>query len=506
MKKQIETEAIFSVGKLFPQDVEAEKMILGAILINSDAIYDVSDELMPEYFYKEEHKHIYTAMMSLTKIGDPIDLVTLLRELRQAKTLEFVGGPAYIASLTDRIASSANIEAHARIVKEMYLKRLLITEATGIITESYNDSDLFICVEKAESMIDHVTNVVINNKEIKLVGDLSKKVDDQIQERINNFSKGIVTAIPTGIRLLDYHLYGGWQKSDFVILGGRPGMGKTAAMIKFALSAAEKGKPVAFFQLEMSASRMYERFVCSITNIDYRNLKTGELSEQEKEDFKLAMEYLKSLPIYIDDSPKQTIQQIWTKCKRLKAKGQCELVIIDYLQLLDVESGVNKQYNRQQLVGEASRNCKLMAKDLNLPLIVGCQLNRASTGRGNKEPDLSDLREAGNLEQDADIVIFPHRPAYYKEEGFEILSQSGEFVKGNGVFIFAKYREGETGKVSFSYNKSLSKISDWSEIDGAPDEFTKSIQQRLVNRKYNIVNQNKENKVRSIPINTEFEY
>lgn len=506
MKKDKKENVILfdQLGRLAPQDVEAEIMILGAILINSDAIYDVLDELRPEYFYKEAHQYIYTSFLQLIEQSSPIDLLTVTNNLRDNKSLELVGGVVYVAELTNRIASSANIEAHARIIKEKFIKRELIKRSSEIIKASYDNDDLCDCMDLADEMLDSITNTITSNKDVQHIAVNSDTVIIDIEKRKDDFEHDRITAIPTGIKELDYELYGGWQNSDYVIIGGRPGMGKTAFMMKFALAAAEFGKHVVIFELEMTKKKLIERLLAAVTMVQPRNIKTGDLQQYEVDELKRGMEYLNKLPIYIDNQKSISANQIKAKIKRLKSKGLCDIVFIDYLQLVDIDNGANKNYNREQNVAAASRTIKLCTTDFDIPIIVGCQLNRAAESTANKKPSLKDLRESGAIEQDADIVLFPHRPAHYKESGYEEVLSNG-MVKEFGNLIFGKYREGGTGEINFTCNKSLTKITSYCENDDIPDEFLRTIEYRI-NRLKNI-KENKEpvNAVKSLPLNVEFD-
>ena len=289
MKKQKEVILYDQLGEIAPHNIDAEIFVLGAVLINKDAIYSVIDELQPEYFYKEAHQHIFKAFVELTNSGDPIDLLTVTTNLRAKQLLEFVGGPAYIVSLTDRIASAANIEVHSRIIKETFIKRHLITKSSNIIQLAYDQSDLGECLSLSDDLVDSVTNIITSNKDVQHISKKSNDVITDIEQRKENFENNRITAIPTGIRNLDFELYGGWQNSDFIIIGGRPGMGKTAFMLKFALAAAENGKHVVFFQLEMTKKKLIERLLASVTNVKPRKIKSGNLSEYEIEELKKGM-------------------------------------------------------------------------------------------------------------------------------------------------------------------------------------------------------------------------
>lgn len=503
-KKVHEDANIYFAGRLTPQNVEMEQAVLGAILINSEAINEVIDEIKSEYFYKECHQFIYTAMCELVDAGSPIDLLTVVNQLRKNKALESAGGPSYIATLTHRIASSANIAYHCKDIKITYIKRKLIQQSIELTKDAYeNDVDIDSLIFRADLMLDEATNVNYKSNEIKHISDIALDAEKETIQRFKNREDGINSCVPTGLKQLDSELCGGWRKTELVILAGRPGMGKTAATIKFAIAAAESGIPTAIFELEMSRVRLYDRILLSLTNVDSRRYKEGTLTDGEFNEIKKAREYISQLPIYIDDNPNCTVNYIRATSKKLKKKGQCEIVFIDYLQLIDVESGSNKNYNREQLIGGASRKLKLMAKEVDIPVIVDCQLSRAVQGRASKKPILSDLRESGAIEQDADIVIFQYRPEYYKEDGFVRTDECGRFLCGNGFLLIEKNREGGICEIPYAYNRTLTKMWDWSD-EVNYEELTMSIFDRI-DKKNDVKNIREYNANRMIEPNSSFD-
>lgn len=451
-------------GKLPPQDIEMEIAVLGAILINYGSIIDVRDKLESEFFYKEAHQHIYSIMCKLFDNSKPIDLLTVVNQLRTENLLEFVGGPSYIAKLTTRVASAVNIEYHAKIIKECFIKRNLITNAMQIIEFSYEKEELSEIIGVVENMIDSASKLAYSSREIKHVSKVLDDVEIDLQNRIDYFSKGKMPGITTGLKGLD-KVTKGWQKGNLIIEAGRPGMGKTAVSLKHAISAAKAGDPVCIFSMEMSDIRLVDRLIIGLTGINPDNYREGNITNGERFLINKAKEILNSLPIYIDDNPVCTTNYVRNCCKRMKAKGQCSLIIIDYLQLTDVETGTNKQYNREQQITKVSRAYKVIAKELDVPLILLCQLSRAVENRGSKKPQLSDLRESGSIEQDADVVIFLYRPEYYGEEGYVIYDERGHFKHGVGYLVVAKQREGPLTDVPFSYNRSLTQLWDQDERD-----------------------------------------
>lgn len=449
------------LGKLTPQDVEIEIAVLGALMINSDAIFEINDKLKSEHFYKEAHQYIYSAISELSAKNKAVDLLTVINQLRANNLLEFVGGPSYVASLTNRVASSANIEYHVEIILACYIRRQVIKATSEIIKKAYeNGEELDSILLLIENLLEDVSKATYSNKEVQHVSSVLVEAEKDLNKRIEFHKKGKMPGITTGFKELDNKTKG-WQKNNLIIEAARPGMGKTAVMLKHALSAAKTGVHVCIFSMEMNDIRLVDRLLIGMTGIDADNYRGGNLAESDLIAFQKAKEYLSTLPIYIDDNPICTTNYVRTVSKRLKAKGKCGMILIDYLQLTDVETGTNKQYNREQQISKVSRAYKVIAKELDVPLILLCQLSRAVETRGSKKPILSDLRESGSIEQDADVVIFLYRPEYYKEEGYTYTDERGNFLYGEGFLVIAKQREGPLCDVSFSYNRSLTQLWDW---------------------------------------------
>lgn len=444
-------------GKLTPQAVDFEMAILGAIMINSDAVGEVIDVLTPSMFYKESHQHIYTAVRELFKESQPIDLLTVTNYLRQKKLLEFVGGPSYIASLTNRVASSANIEYHSRIVMEKYVLRSLITTCSSIIKEAYDDSrDVLSLLDQAET---ELFGIVENNfkRESKELTEIVRKALDELIQIRN--SEEVYHGVPTGIRAIDERI-GGWQKSDLVIIAARPGMGKTSFVLSIARNAAiDYAKPVAFFSLEMSATQIVHRLFSIETGIDSEKISKGKLDETEWIQLTNKIGNLNNANLIIDDTPALTVFDLRAKCRRLKHQHDIQLVIVDYLQLMQGSNEKEKgKGTREQEISYISRSLKALAKELSIPVIALSQLSRAVETRANssKRPMLSDLRESGSIEQDADMVLFIYRPEYYKLDTFEDDSIS----QGRADIMFEKNRHGATGNVRVRFESRYTKFSD----------------------------------------------
>jgi len=458
-------------GKLTPQAVDFEMAILGAIMINSDAVGEVIDTLTPQMFYKEAHQHIYTAVRELFKNSEPIDLLTVTNYLRKNKLLEFVGGPSYIATLTQRVASSANIEYHARIVMEKYVLRSLITTCSSIIKESYDDSkDVLQLLDEAET---ELFGIVENNfkRESKELTEVVRRALDELIQMRN--SDDAYQGVPTGIRAIDEKI-GGWQKSDLVILAARPGMGKTSFVLSIARNAAiDYSKPVAFFSLEMSATQIVHRLFSIETGIDSERISKGKLDEVEWVQLTNKIGNLSSANLIIDDTPALSVFDLRAKCRRLKHQHDIQLVIIDYLQLM--QGGTEKDKGkgtREQEISYISRSLKALAKELNIPVIALSQLSRAVETRsgGTKRPLLSDLRESGSIEQDADMVLFIYRPEYYKLDTFE----DDTISQGRADIMFEKNRHGATGNVRVRFESRYTKFSD---IDNRENDNTFTLPQ-----------------------------
>ncbi len=452
-------------GRLTPQAVELEIAVLGALMITTDSIFEIKDRLKSEHFYKEAHQLIYSAICSLSEKNKAIDLLTVVNQLKSTKSLEFVGGPAYIASLTQRVASAAHIDYHAEIIIASYIRRQVINTSSNIIKNAYESGEeLNSLLVLVENLLDDISKATYSNKEIQHVSSVLVEAEKDLNNRIDLHKVGKMSGITTGFKELDKKTKG-WQKNNLIIEAARPGMGKTAVMLKHAISAAKSGESVCIFSMEMTDTRLVDRLLIGMSGINADNYREGNLTENDLILFQKAKEYLATLPIYIDDNPVCTTNYVRTVCKKLKAKGKCSMILVDYLQLTDVESGANKQYNREQQITKVSRDYKVIAKEIDVPLILLCQLSRAVETRGSKKPILSDLRESGSIEQDADVVIFLYRPEYYGEEGYTYTDERGNFLYGEGYLVIAKQREGPLCDVSFSYNRSLTQLWDWSDRD-----------------------------------------
>lgn len=449
-------------GKLQPQAVELEEAVLGALMLDKNAITVVADILKPESFYKEAHVMIFDAIRHLYSIAEPIDILTVTAELRKRGELDLVGGAYYITSLTNRVASSANIEYHARIIAQKYIQRELIRIATEVQKEAYEESaDAFELLDSAERKLFEVSQGNIK-KDYKKMNAVLK---DAIKEIESLKSKeGGLTGIPSGFTKLD-RVTSGFQRSDLVIIAARPGMGKTAFVLSLARNASLLSDPpraIGIFSLEMSSRQLVTRMISAEAEITGEKLKRGNLADHEWQQLNSKIARLSEAPIFIDDTPALSVFELRSKCRRLKEQHNIEMVIIDYLQLMRGDDTNNKNGNREQEVSYISRSLKALAKELDIPVIALAQLSRASEKRGASAiPMLSDLRESGSIEQDADMVMFIYRHEYYGIQEDE----EGMPTKGTAEIHIAKHRNGALGKVKLRFLKDYTKFADLSEFD-----------------------------------------
>src|SRR6201988_2057897 len=427
-------------GKVPPQSKELEEAVLGAIMLEKSAFDTVVEILKPECFYVDAHQRIYKAMQGLAIKSLPIDLLTVVEEL---KFREEVGGPYFVTKLTNAVVSSANIEAHSRIILQKFIQRELIRISGEIIGDAYEDStDVFDLLDDAESKLFEITNNHLRKNFDTIDSVLVKAIQriEDLRHRNEDF-----TGVPSGFPSLDRVTYG-WENTDLIILAARPAVGKTAFALNLARNAAlhaSKPTPVAIFSLEMSAGQLVQRILAAESEIWLEKIARGKLEEHEmKQLYARGIQRLAQAPIFIDDTPALNIFELRAKCRRLKNKHNIGLIIIDYLQLMS-GTGENRNSNREQEISNISRNLKALAKELSVPIIALSQLSHAvetrSAGKaGNKMPQLSDLRESGAIEQDADMVMFLYRPEYY-----DITTDAmGESNRGETIVRIAKHRNG----------------------------------------------------------------
>ncbi len=450
------------MGKLPPQALDLEEAVLGALMLEKDALTSVIDILHPESFYKDAHQLIYRAIRRLFEASQPIDILTVTNDLRKAGELELVGGPFFITQLTNRVASAANIEFHARIILQKHIQRELIRISSETIRDAYEEtSDVFHLLDRAEKNLFDIAqgNIRRNFQDMRdMVSTVTKQVE---AARLHGTG---VTGVESGFTALD-RITSGWQKSDLVILAARPGMGKTAFVLSLARNATIGfNKPIALFSLEMSADQLVKRMVSSETGIPSEKLRKGTLDETEWQKLVSQTGKLSQAPLYIDDTPSLSVFEFRSRCRRLKAMHDIQMVIVDYLQLMRADVD-NKSGNREQEISTISRSLKAVAKELNVPIIALSQLSRqVETRGGSKRPQLSDLRESGAIEQDADMVMFIYRPEYYGME----FDEDNNPTKGLAEVIIAKHRNGALETVKLKFIDHLAKFTDldFSEMPG----------------------------------------
>jgi replicative DNA helicase len=456
-------------GKIPPQATDLEEVILGAMMIDKKGVDEVIDILHPDVFYKEAHKNIYEAIILLFEKGDPIDLLTVSTELKKQKKLQASGGEYYLIQLTQKVSSSAHIEYHSRIVLQKYIQRCLIKISNEIIEESYDEgTDVFDLLDHAESKLYEVTQ-----GNIKRSSETAQNLVMQAKKRIEEISnKEGLSGVPSGFTDLD-KLTSGWQPSDLVIIAARPGMGKTALTLTMARNiAVGQNIPVAFFSLEMSSVQLITRLISSETGLSSEKLRTGNLEPHEWEQLNVKVKSLEQAPLFIDDTPSLSIFDLRAKARRLSSQHGIKLIVVDYLQLM-TGGGSQKGGNREQEISSISRNLKALAKELSIPVLALSQLSRAvETRGGSKRPLLSDLRESGAIEQDADIVSFIYRPEYYDIDEWDDDDQSP--TKGQAEFIIAKHRNGGLDSIRLKFIGQLGKFENLDNFD-SPFEINSSM-------------------------------
>ena len=451
-------------GKVPPQAKDLEEAVLGAVMLEKSAFDTVAEILKPECFYVESNQRIYRAMQGLQQKNLPIDLLTVVEELKFREELDMVGGPYYVSKLTNAVVSSANIEAHSRIIMQKFIQRELIRISGEIIGDAYEDStDVFELLDESESKLFEITNNHLR-KDYASIDTVLVKTIQRIEDLRTRQDE--ISGVPTGFHLLDRITYG-WQPTDLIILAARPSVGKTAFALNLARNAAlhpTKPTAVGFFSLEMSAGQLVQRILSAESEIWLEKIARGRLEEHEmKQLYKKGIERLASAPIHIDDTAALNIFELRAKCRRLKNKHNVGLIIIDYLQLMSGTSD-NRNSNREQEISRISRDLKGLAKELNIPILALSQLSREVEKRGAKEgqkiPQLSDLRESGAIEQDADMVMFLYRPEYYDITANEL----GESNKGETHVRIAKHRNGQLDTIKL---KALLHIQKFVEEDGS---------------------------------------
>ncbi|GLU45562.1 replicative DNA helicase [Allomuricauda sp. NBRC 101325] len=453
-------------GKIPPQAVDLEEVVLGAMMIDKKGVDEVIDILHADVFYKEAHKYIYEAIFKLFETSEPVDLLTVSSQLKKDGHLEAVGGDFYLIKLTQKVASSAHIEFHARIILQKYIQRSLIKISSEIIEEAYGDAtDVFDLLDNAEAKLYEVTQ-----GNLKRSAETAQNLVIQAKKKIEEISnKEGLSGIPSGFDKLD-KLTSGWQPSDLIIVAARPGMGKTALTLSMARNiAVNSNTAVAFFSLEMSSVQLITRLISSETGLSSEKLRTGKLEKHEWEQLNVKVKALEKAPLFIDDTPSLSIFDLRAKARRLASQHKIRLIIIDYLQLMTAGGSQKGGGNREQEISTISRNLKALAKELDVPVIALSQLSRAvETRGGSKRPILSDLRESGAIEQDADIVSFIYRPEYYKIDEWD--DEERTPTQGQAEFIVAKHRNGGLENIRLKFVGALGKFDNLDDFD-SPFEF-----------------------------------
>ena len=441
-------ETDFSSHKLPPQHIEAEQSILGGILIENEAINRVMEILDADDFYRDAHRRIFNALINLSERDEPADLITLTNELRKIDQLDSIGGASYLASLIDSVPTAANIEYYARIVKEKAILRKLIQTSTEIVTQSYEDrGDVEGFLDEAERSIFEISEKRVRPS-FYPIREIVKQSFTTIEKLFQK--KEAVTGVPSGFKELD-RMTAGFQPSDLIIIAGRPSMGKTAFCLDVAEYAAIGNKiPVAIFSLEMSKEQLVIRMLCSQANVEGTRLRTGYLNESDWPKLTIAAGNLSDAPIYIDDTAALSALELRAKARRLKSEYGLGMVIVDYLQLMRGRSRVE---SRQQEISEISRSLKALAKELTIPVIAVSQLSRKTEERTGNRPQLSDLRESGAIEQDADLILFIYRDEVYNRS-------EDNPNRGKAEVIIGKQRNGPIGKIDLAFLDKFTTFKD----------------------------------------------
>jgi len=449
-KKVAPAVSLAEYGKMPPQAIELEEAVLGALMLEKDAFTAVNDILKPEIFYKPNHQKVYAAISALNKEGEPIDILTVTNKLKQLGDLDIIGGPYFIAQLTSRVGSAANIEYHCRILHEKFIKRELIRISSEITQKSFEESsDVFNVLEHAESNLFDISQGSLNKANTKM-SDLLHEAIKNIEDRDGDEKN---SGVPSGFHELD-EITGGWQPSNLIIVAARPGMGKTAFALALARNAAiDYKKPVAIFSLEMEAVELVNRMISMETGLESDKLRKGKLSQDDWNQLHTNISLLSEAPIYINDTPAIDIMQFRSIARRLKQQNDVSMIIIDYLQLMR-SNNETKGGLREQEISTISRSLKAISKELKIPIIALAQLSRKVEESTDKKPLLSHLRESGAIEQDADMVTFLYRPEYYKI----MQDADGNSTAGMAQVIIAKNRHGALRDINLGFAAEQTKF------------------------------------------------
>ena len=455
----IDINTNLDLGKLPPQALDLEESVLGALMLEKDALTNVIDILKPENFYKDANKEIYQSIIDLFNDSEPIDLLTVTSQLKKNGKLEYVGGSFYVTQLTTRVNSASNIEYHARIILEQSIKRQLIEVSGEVQKEAYEDTtDVFDLLDNTEQSLFDISESHIRKNYSQVKG-LMKEAIDELQAKKTR--KDGITGVPSGFIDLD-NITSGWQPSDLVIIAGRPSMGKTAFVLSMMRNASiDHEMPIALFSLEMSSLQIVNRLISSEAELDSDKIKKGNLKDYEWQQLLHKTDQLNNAKIFIDDTPALSILELRAKSRRLTSQHDIQCIIVDYLQLMSGEYGKSSG-NREQEIASISRSLKAIAKELNVPVLALSQLSRAvETRGGDKRPVLSDLRESGSIEQDADMVLF-----IYRADRYDITEdEDGNLTAGVAELLLRKNRNGPTGKVQLKFIERFAKFADMSSND-----------------------------------------
>jgi len=460
-----------ALGRLAPRDTEVEAAVLGALMIEKDAYTTVCDILKPESFYEPSHQKVYEAIMNLGISQRPIDMLTVTEQLRLNGTLDEVGGPTFIVQLTSNVTSAAHVEFHARIIAQKYLARELISFAAQIENNAFDESiDVDDLMQEAEAKLFEISQRNVKKDVIQIdpvINDALKQIQDA-----SNRTSGL-SGLQSGFHELD-KVTSGWQNSDLIIIAARPAMGKTAFVLSMAKNmAVNYNIPIAVFSLEMSNLQLVNRLISNVCELPGDKIKSGQLTTLEWEQLVSRVKHLNGAQLYIDDTASLSVFELRTKARRLVREHNIKMIIIDYLQLMNA-SGM-KFGSREQEVSMISRSLKQLAKELNIPIIALSQLSRQVENRSdNKRPQLSDLRESGAIEQDADIVCFIHRPEYYYHSDTD---PSGKDIRGLAEFIIAKHRSGSVKDINMRFRAKFARFENW--IEGADEPIVESSVSKL---------------------------
>lgn len=440
-----------------PHNTNYEKTVLGAILLESEKLMDVISILNPECFYEPKNRAIYEVITEMFDANEQIDMLTVIPRIVGHPAFKGSNPMQYVTSITQSVGSASHISSHAMLIKELSLRRSLLTACqrisskAGDMTEDVGDALIEFSKEA-----DLINSNALHGKGVRHIGEI---VSDSLKMTEKRMSSAKMNGTTSGLSGFDAKT-GGFQGGQLVILAARPAMGKTAILLHMAKSAAKSGVPVCIFSLEMSDVSLSNRLLLSECDVEADRFRTGELTAIDLQKLEQAAGKLESLPIYVDDNPMVSMSYIRTRAKLMQKQGKCGLILVDYLQLADTALKQNNR-NREQEIAQASRSAKITAKELNVPFILLSQLSRECEKRPDRVPQLSDLRESGAIEQDADIVSFIYRPKYYNIDTFDTLQYGEIDTDGVGVLIIAKQRDGATGNVLFSHNPSMTKISDY---------------------------------------------